>query len=55
MEGYRCAVFALTGQIKTKFQVNGHDAYQPLSLPAGIYILRAEGRDGSFSHRFVVK
>ncbi|MDR2791562.1 MAG: leucine-rich repeat protein [Tannerellaceae bacterium] len=55
MDGYRCAVFALTGQIKTQFQVNDHDVYQPLSLPAGVYILRAEGRDGALSRRFVVK
>ncbi|MDR3129059.1 MAG: leucine-rich repeat protein [Tannerellaceae bacterium] len=55
LEGYRCTVFALTGQSKVKFQVSDHDRYQDIDLSPGIYILYAESQVGIVSHRFVVK
>jgi uncharacterized protein YjdB len=52
---YRCTVFALTGQPKARFRVSDHDEYQNVSLLPGIYILHAESKEGTISHRFLVK
>ncbi|MDR3137510.1 MAG: leucine-rich repeat protein [Tannerellaceae bacterium] len=55
LKGAHCALFALTGHLKAKFQVNEHDEYQTIALPQGIYILHTQTKAGATSHRFVVK
>ena len=42
LDGYQCLLTDLTGKILRSFRVNGTAVNVPLSLPKGIYLLKAE-------------